>query len=75
MFNRYKNSLGAPRTGVHALRIPLLDVALVDVVLTWIAINALTNHSRFSLYQSSAILLLAGFIAHKLFAVEAVMLK
>lgn len=32
----YKDILGVPRQGVHKYRIPILDIALVDTVLTFI---------------------------------------
>jgi len=36
MLCEYKDALGVPRQGVHKYRIPILDIALVDTVLTFI---------------------------------------
>ena len=75
MFSRYRNSLGAPRQGVHALRIPIVDLAVVDVALTCVAIKALVDHSSLSMTQATAILVIAGVVAHRLFAVDAMWLR
>jgi hypothetical protein len=31
---QYKNILGEPRTGIHSLRIPIIDVGFYDVLST-----------------------------------------
>ncbi len=75
MFSRYRNSLGKPRQGVHALRIPVVDLALVDVVLTCVAIKALVDHSRLTLPQATCALIITGILAHQLFTVDAKLLR
>lgn len=75
MLSRYRNILGRPRQGAHALRIPVVDVALVDVILTGFAVKALVDHSRLNVLQSTSVLIVAGIVTHQLFSVDAVWLK
>ncbi len=72
---KYKDSLGKPRTGVHTFRIPFLDVAFFDVAATLLAAKFLANSKSITYAQAVCILFIIGAFAHRLFAVNAVVLK
>jgi hypothetical protein len=67
-----KNLFGAPRTGVHAARIPVLDVALFDVLGTIAGAWAIQRYVTPG--QSFWVVLIALFITgelmHRLFCVR-----
>lgn len=65
---KYKDIFGAPRTGAHAKRV--LDIAIVDVVLTLILalIISLVFKQNFALV--SACLFGLSIIMHRLFGVR-----
>lgn len=70
MLCKYKSIFGDPREGPHAHRIPLLDVATVDVVGTLviaIIIYALVGHS---LGYITLGLFILGILAHRIFGVS-----
>ena len=66
----YKDALGKPNQGFHSTRIPILDVALWDVlgtVVIGLAIAYFTNLSPF--WTVAALFILATFL-HWLFGVK-----
>lgn len=69
MFCQHQNVFGKPREGVHAYRIPGVDLAAVDVIATFVLaliIYMLVGHS---LGYITAGLFGLGIIAHALFGV------
>lgn len=67
---QYKNFFGAPRTGIHADRIPVLDWALWDTVLTVAAGVAIAKYTEKDWKPVTFKLFVAGFILHKVFCVK-----
>ena len=59
-----KNLFGAPRTGAHAIRIPLLDWALVDTALTGVAAYWLAEYNGWSTTKTFIGLFVLGVVAH-----------
>ena len=69
MFCKYKDLLGKVKTGVHSYRI--FDIAIVDVLLTFLA--AYIIHKFYPKYTYSTILIglfIAGVVLHRLFCVR-----
>lgn len=78
---RFKNALGEPRKGIHALRIPGIDFAAADVALTfllaliiaWITVSSGKNRFFRILYRMLVlyvVLFFVGQIFHVVFCVE-----
>lgn len=68
----FKNILGKPREGIHAMRIPIIDVALVDTVMTIIGawfIQQLFFHST-PYWKVLLLFFILGEIMHVLFCVK-----
>ena len=75
---QYKNLFGEPRTGIHSLRIPIIDVGFYDVLFTiflgiFIAIISIflfkTNVKNTLIYSQIFVFLL-GIIVHRIFCVR-----
>lgn len=64
--HKYANIFGAPRTGVHAIRIA--DIAIVDLILTIAFIYALSYYFPWQ-YVTTATFI-AMFAAHRAFGVK-----
>lgn len=67
---KYKDALGKPGEKAHKIRIPLLDVALVDVALTLavaVGISLLTNWPVWLVFL---VLLVLGIAVHRIFCVR-----
>jgi Na+-translocating ferredoxin:NAD+ oxidoreductase RnfE subunit len=67
---KYSNIFGMPNQGVHKLRIPVLDIALVDTVLTIIAAIIISHYTSYNFLTVFIILIIVGIIVHKLFCVR-----
>ena len=59
-----------PRAGMHALRIPVLDVALVDVAGTLVIAGLLARWLRVRFWKVCLALFVAGVVAHRLAGVR-----
>ena len=70
VFSQYKDSLGRPREGIHAARIPGLDVALWDVVGTICIAGGVAALAGWPIGKTILIALLLGVLAHALFGVR-----
>lgn len=70
MLCRYKNALGRPREGVHKYRIPILDIAAADTLLTVLLALVVSKIFKVSFLWSFIATILLGIILHKLFCVE-----
>lgn len=71
MFCQHKEIFGKPNEGSHAYRIPCLDVAAVDVIMTFVLgfiIYFATDLQCFS--HIMVVLFLISIIAHRLFCVR-----
>ena len=68
----FSNLFGAPRTGAHSIRIPVLDIALVDTVLTFVAAWFLQRAFFQTTPYLTVLLIFAilGEILHVVFCVE-----
>jgi len=65
---KYRDILGRPKEGVHSRRI--LDIAVVDVVLTLVVAALITWYSQIPLWQTSLALFAAGIVLHRAFCVR-----
>ena len=66
---------GAPRTGLHSIRIPVLDIALVDTVATVALAGAIAWVTGLNFWLTLAVLFVVGEIAHKIFCVRTQVVK
>ena len=68
----FSNLFGTPRTGVHSIRIPVLDIALFDTVLTFVAAWFLQKAFFHETSYLTVLLIFAilGEILHVLFCVK-----
>ncbi len=64
----YKNLFGAAGTGAHSYR--FMDLAVVDVVLTFIAAGLLAWGLRTPYWPTLLVLFLTGIVLHRAFCVE-----
>lgn len=69
-FCQYRDVFGKAREGVHALRVPILDVAAVDLALTCVAGYFIAEWLRVSVWMAIVALLALSLLAHKLFCVN-----
>ncbi len=69
-FCKYKDALGKPREGAHESRIPVLDVATNDVVMTIIVGISIAIIFGFNAGNTVIVLFLMGILAHRLFCVR-----
>jgi hypothetical protein len=65
-----KNLLGEPRKGAHALRIPLLDIALVDTLLTIVLAFAASRLLGTSFLLTFIVLLIVAVAVHRALCVD-----
>jgi hypothetical protein len=65
---RYKDIFGVPSQGLHRYR--LFDLAIVDVVLTFIGAYALSYFAQIRFYYVLGILVVTGILLHRLFCVR-----
>jgi hypothetical protein len=66
----YKDIFGKPREGVHAARIPIVDLALWDVVGTILLIYAITYATGKNWISVTIVVCLSFIFLHRLFCVE-----
>jgi uncharacterized membrane protein len=67
---KYRNFFGKPGKGVHSYRIPLLDVAAVDVIATLIVGYLIALYSKWNYWLVVLVLFLLGIAMHRLFCVR-----
>ena len=65
---KYKNALGVPNNGIHSYR--LLNIAIVDVILTIIGALFISIFFKISFIRSLIFLFLLGIILHRIFCVR-----
>ena len=69
-FCKCKDMLGLPREGVHRLRIPIIDVALADVVLLFVLALVISKLFAMSFILCVLGVFLLSIVAHRLFCVR-----
>ena len=75
---QYKNLFEEPRTGIHSLRIPIIDVGFYDVLFTIllglfisvIPILFFNTNTKKTIILSQIFVFLSGIIIHRLFCVR-----
>jgi len=68
---KYKSIFGDPGVGVHKTRIPILDIAFIDTLFTFIAAWIIYKYFKFKSYwKVLGTLFIIGIIAHRLFCVD-----
>lgn len=67
---KYKDIFGKPRQGVHKYRIPVLDIALVDTVLTVLLSIVIAKIFKVSFLLTFIVFILLGVVVHKIFCVD-----
>jgi hypothetical protein len=70
---KYKDIFGKSREGPHSYRI--LDIAIVDTVLTIILGYFISRHFKLNLFQVLIGIFILGTIIHKIFCVETTLTK
>ena len=73
MFCDYKTIFGTPRQGIHALRIPGLDIAFWDTVFTVVVAVLIASRSRHfgkSFIVSFSVLIAIAELLHWLFCIR-----
>lgn len=61
---------GEPRQGIHKLRIPILDIALVDELMTLLAAAVISQNYDISFIKTTVGLHLLGLFLHGIFGVK-----
>lgn len=69
-FCKYKDSLGKPNIGVHAIRDPLFNLAIIDVIMTIIGGMIISHIMDYSLTIILFLLFILGIILHRIFCVR-----
>ena len=72
---QYKDVFGAPRQGVHAARIPIVDLAFWDVLGTIILVVVLSYTLGTSLLKTAIATTVAFIFLHWLFCVDTTLTK
>lgn len=68
---KYKDIFGYPRIGAHAIRIPIIDIAFVDTLLTVIlAWFIYKQYDYKSFWNVFIVLILIGIVIHHMFCVK-----
>jgi fatty-acid desaturase len=73
VFAKYKDILGKPGTGVHSWRI--LNIAVVDVILTLILAFFIWRITGYSIYWILVFIFVLGIVIHWLFCVNSTVNK
>jgi len=67
---KYKYIFGKPREGSHSYRIPVVDLAFVDVFLTILASVAIGSYFKYNIFVVFIMLMIVAIVLHKAFCVE-----
>ena len=70
---KYKDIFGKPREGAHSYRI--FDLAIVDIVATYILAIFISKYTTYQTNQLFIILMISSVFIHKLFCVETTLTK
>lgn len=69
-FCKYKDLFGKPGEDVHAYRIPIINLAVVDVAVTVAAAYGISKYYNISFCVMIIILFIIGIVSHKIFCVD-----
>lgn len=68
---KYKNMFGAPRLGIHALRDPFFDTALIDVAVVVASAYVINKYFiNYNFWYILIIIFIIGIISHRAFCVR-----
>ena len=67
---KYKDIFGKPGEGIHAYRIPVINLATVDVAVVVATAYGISQYCSISFYVMIVILFIIGIVAHKVFCVN-----
>lgn len=73
--DQYKDILGKPREDIHKIRIPIIDWALVDVLLTFLLIYILYLFGFKNIILLVIIVFFFGQLLHYIFGVQTAFIK
>jgi hypothetical protein len=65
---QYKDALGKPGVGIHSYRI--FNIAIVDVIMTFIGAFIISYFLNISFIRTSIYLFILGIILHRIFCVK-----
>ena len=65
---KYKDALGKPGVGIHSYRI--FNIAIADVIMTFIAAFVISYSLKISFVWTSIFLFILGIILHRIFCVK-----
>ena len=68
--HKYRDIFGPPRSGIHATRIPYLDVALSDTISTIVVAVLIAYIFGLSIWKTVLAAFALGLLAHVLFGVR-----
>lgn len=66
----FRNVFGRPREGVHAVRLPVLDIAVVDLALTIVCGTLLATYMHWSVLLTNGIIMALSVVIHRAFCVD-----
>ncbi len=67
---KYKNMFGELRTGIHTMRDPIFNTALIDVGITVVGAFVISNVIQYNFWYVLIILFIIGIISHRAFCVR-----
>lgn len=68
---KYKGIFGDPGVGVHKKRIPILNIAFIDTLFTFIGAWIIYKYFKFKSYwKVLGVVFIIGIIVHRLFCVN-----
>lgn len=70
MLCSYKNIFGKPYEGVHSIRIPIIDLAFIDVFFTVIAAYIISKYFEYNFVCTLLFLFLLAIFIHYIFCVN-----
>jgi len=69
-FAKYRDIFGEPRTGIHARRIPIIDLAFWDTIQTLVLAVSIAFVFKLSIWKSVVAVFALGLAAHVAFGVK-----
>ena len=72
---KYKDLFGKPNTGLHSYRIPIINLALVDVIFTIITSFLISYYFNYVFWFVLLIIMVIAILIHKLFCVDTALNK
>ena len=66
----YRNILGKPNQGIHSYRIPFVNLAVMDIVMTILLAVLLSWIFKWNIWIVLILCFIAGILAHRIFCVR-----